>query len=136
MPTVAVVGASDDPSKYGYLAVQRFAAIGYTVWPVHPSGQPVAGRTCVPGLGQLPGKPDVITMYVNARIGAGLADAIVAAKPRLVILNPGADGEPVLTALRSRGLRVLEACSLVLLGQGDPLELVGQAESVPPMPKT
>jgi hypothetical protein len=48
-----------------------------------------------------------------------MADALRAAKPRLVILNPGADGEPVLSALA--GLRVIEACSLVLLAQGDPL---------------
>ena len=123
MPTVAVVGASDDPAKYSNLAVQRFAERGYTVWPVHPSGQPVAGRLCVTGFGQLPGKPDVVSLYVNSRIGAGLADAIAATKPRLVILNPGADGEPALSALRSRGLHVVEACTLVLLGQGDPLEL-------------
>lgn len=127
MPTVAVVGASEDPAKYAYLAVQRFAAMGYTVWPVHPSGQPVAGHRCLTGLGELPGQPDVITLYVNPRIGAGLAEAIAKAKPRLVILNPGADGEPVLSALRARGLHVLEACTLVLLAQGDPLALAGRA---------
>lgn len=64
-------------------------------------------------------------MYVNPRIGSGLADAIAAAKPRLVILNPGADGEPVASALRNRGLQVIEACTLVLLAQGDPLALPG-----------
>lgn len=127
MPTVAVIGASEDPAKYAYLAVERFAARGYKVWPVHPSGRPVAGHACVTGLGQLPGRPDVVTMYVNARIGAGLAADIAKTKPRLVILNPGADGEPVASALRSRGLHVIEACSLVLLAQGDPLDLAGQA---------
>lgn len=125
MPSVAVIGASEDPAKYAYLAVQRFAGRGYTVWPVHPSGQPVAGHRCFSGLGQLPGKPDVISMYVNPRIGSGLAEVIAAAKPRLVILNPGADGEPVASALRSRGVHVIEACTLVLLAQGDPLELAG-----------
>lgn len=125
MPTVAIVGASEDPAKYSYQAVLRFAARGYTVWPVHPSSQPVAGKRCFPSLPSLPGKPDLVTMYVNPRIGAGLADAIAAAKPALVILNPGADGEPVASALRSRGVKVVEACSLVLLAQGDPLEIAG-----------
>lgn len=124
MPIVAVIGASEDPAKYSYLAVQRFAARGYTVWPVHPSGQSVAGLICVRSLGDLRSRPDVVSLYVNPRIGAGLADAIAAASPRLVILNPGADGEPVASALRSRGLHVVEACTLVLLAQGDPLELL------------
>ncbi len=123
MPTVVVVGASGDPSKYAYLAVQRFAARGYTVWPMHPSGLPVAGHACMSTFGQLPGRPDVVSMYVNPRIGVGLVEAIAEARPRLVILNPGTEGEMVTAALRGRGLHVVEACTLVLLGQGDPLEL-------------
>lgn len=127
MPSVAVVGASDDPAKYAHQAVVRFAALGYTVWPVHPSGASVAGKRCYTGLPTLPGKPDVVSMYVSPRIGAGLAAQIAAVKPQLVILNPGADGEPVLSALRALGLKVVEACSLVLLAQGDPLVVAGGA---------
>ena len=130
MPSVAVVGASDDPAKYAHQAVLRFAALGYTVWPVHPSGAAVAGKRCYTGLSALPGRPDVVSMYINPRIGAGLAAAIAVAKPQLVILNPGADGEPVLSALRGLGLRVVEACSLVLLAQGDPLTVVAGATKV------
>lgn len=123
MPSVAVVGASANAERYSHQAVLRFAARGYTVWPVHPSGQAVAGHPCHRDLASLPGRPDVVTMYVNPAIGAGMADAIATAAPRLVILNPGADGAAVAAPLRQRGLRVLEACSLVLLAQGDPLAI-------------
>ncbi len=125
MPSVAVVGASTNPERYSHQAVLRFAARGYTVWPVHPSGLAVAGHPCSRTLADLPGRPDVVTMYVNPQLGAGMAAAIAALQPRLVILNPGADGDPVEAALRTLGVRVLEACSLVLLAQGDPLELAG-----------
>ena len=121
MPTVAIVGASTNAERYSHQAVLRFATRGYTVWPVHPSGLAVAGYPCFRDLAALPGRPDVITMYVNATLGATMAPAIRAAGPRLVILNPGADGEPVLSALA--GLHVIEACSLVMLAQGDPLVL-------------
>ncbi len=123
MPTVAIIGASTNAERYSHQAVLRFAARGYTVWPVHPSGLAVAGHPCFRDLAELPGKPDVITMYVNANLGAAMASAIHLAGPRLVILNPGADGEPVMSALS--GLRVIEACSLVMLAQGDPLVLAG-----------
>lgn len=125
MPSVAVVGASTNPDRYSHQAVVRFAARGYTVWPVHPSGLAVAGHVCSRDLATLPGRPDVVTMYVNPQLGAGMAAAIAALQPRLVILNPGADGESVAGALRALGVRVQEACSLVLLAQGDPLELTG-----------
>lgn len=125
MPSVAVVGASADPGRYSHQAVLRFAARGYAVWPVHPSGIAVAGHPCFRSLAELPGRPDVVTMYVNPGIGAALADAIAAAAPRLAILNPGADGPQVEAALAARGVRALRACSLVLLAQGDPLALAG-----------
>lgn len=125
MASVAVVGASANPERYSHQAVLRFAARGYAVWPVHPSGTPVAGHVCFRSLAELPGSPDVVTMYVNPAIGAAMAEAIAAAAPRLVILNPGADGTEVEEALAQCGLHPLCACSLVLLAQGDPLELAG-----------
>jgi predicted CoA-binding protein len=124
MPTVAVIGASTDPSRYSHQAVLRFAARGYVVWPVHPAGHAVAGHAGYRDLAALPGRPDVITVYVNPTTGAGMAGAIAAAGARLVILNPGADGEPVTSALAGLGVRPVAACSLVLLAQGDPLTLV------------
>lgn len=129
MPSVAVVGASVEPGKYSHQAVLRFAARGYTVWPVHPAGQAVAGHACFRDLAALPGRPDVVTMYVNPRIGAGMVAAIAAARPRLVILNPGADGPEMLAALRAQKVPAVEACSLVLLAQGDPLAVVDRAQT-------
>jgi predicted CoA-binding protein len=122
MPTAAVIGASHNPDRYSHQAVLRLAARGYTVWPVHPSGVAVAGHACFRSLAELPGRPDLVTLYVNPSIGQGMAAALVAAAPRLVILNPGADGAELRQALEKGGLRVLEACTLVLLAQGDPLD--------------
>ena len=123
MPSVAVIGASTNPDRYSHQAVLRFAARGYQVWPVHPSGQTVAGHVGIRSLAELPGRPDVITMYVNPQLGMEMVDAIATAAPRLVILNPGADGDVLATALRAHGLHVVEACSLVLLARGDPITI-------------
>ena len=124
MPTVAIVGASPNPERYSHQAVLRFLARGYTVWPVHPAGHSVAGQPGFKTLGELPGRPDIVCMYVNPQAGLTLLDAIVTAKPQVLWLNPGADGEPLASAARARGLTVVEACSLVALGYGDPLTQV------------
>jgi predicted CoA-binding protein len=127
MPTVAVVGASSDPSKYSHQACLRFAARGYTVWPVHPSATAVAGVACLSDLAALPGRPDIICLYVNPQRGMAMLDTIVGCAPQILWLNPGADGEPIASAARARGLRVVEACSLVVLAQGDPLVVIERA---------
>lgn len=121
MPTVAIVGASPKPERYSHQAVLKYGQRGYTVWPVHPAGGIIAGLPVFRDLATLPGRPDIICMYVNPVAGLGMLDQIVAAQPQVLWLNPGADGEPLASAARARGLRVVEACTLVVLGYGDPL---------------
>jgi predicted CoA-binding protein len=125
--SVAIVGASPDPAKYSFMAVQRFRARGWTVWPVHPSAPAVDGVAAFRDLAALPGRPDLVCLYVNPRIGLGLLDAIAALHPLALWLNPGADGPELVAAAQARGLRTVEACVLVALGQGDPLALAGIA---------
>jgi len=127
MPNVAVVGASSKPDRPSHQAVVGYVGRGWTVWPVHPSGQAVAGLATVRTLAELPGRPDIITLYVNAESGLAMLDQIVACQPTVLWLNPGADGEPLASAARARGLTVVERCNLMALVHGDPLAQVGPA---------
>lgn len=48
-------------------------------------------------------------------ISAGLADAIVAAKPERVIFNPGTENPALEEQLSQAGIAVVRACTLALL---------------------
>ena len=124
MPTVAIVGASNKPERYSHQAVLKYRERGYTVWPVHPVGGLIAELPVYRTLAELPGRPDIICMYVNPTAGVELLDQIVACQPQVLWLNPGADGEPLASAARARGVKVVEACTLVVLGYGDPLQQI------------
>ena len=120
---VAIVGASPKPERHSHQAVVKYQAAGWTVWPINPTATPVAGIAAFHSLSELPGQPDIVCMYVNPQTGFEQLESIVAAKPKQLWLNPGADGEPIASAARARGLRVIEACTLVALGYGNPLEV-------------
>jgi uncharacterized protein len=124
MPTVAIVGASPKTDRPSYEAVVGYQKRGYTVWPVNPAGLAVAGINAFRSLAELPGKPDIVTMYVNPKTGSEMLDQIVACAPKVLWLNPGADGEPIASAARAKGLKVKEACNLVALSYGDPLDQI------------
>jgi predicted CoA-binding protein len=128
MPSVAIVGASAKADRYSHQAVLRYRERGWTVHPVHPSRQDVAGLPCLASLAELPGAVDIVCMYVNPETGLTMLDDILARAPQLLWLNPGADGEPLASRARERGLQVIEACTLVVLAQGDPLALVERAK--------
>ncbi|MBA3686852.1 MAG: CoA-binding protein [Planctomycetes bacterium] len=122
MPTVAIIGASPKSDRYSHQAVLKFRERGYTVYPVNPAGQEVDGLKAFRTLAEVPGNPDIVCMYVNPTTGVEMLDQIVAKRPRVLWLNPGADGEPLASAARAKGINVVEACSLVALSYGDPLE--------------
>jgi predicted CoA-binding protein len=124
MPTVAIVGASTTVERPSHQAVLKFLARGYTVWPVTPAAASIHGLPTVPTLAEVPRPCDMVCMYVNPTRGLTMLDDIVACAPRVLWLNPGADGEPLASAARARGLHVVEACSLVALSYGDPLQQV------------
>lgn len=124
MPSVAIVGASNKPERYSHQAILRYLQRGYTVWPVHPAGGIIAGLPVFRDLTTLPGRPDIVCMYINPTAGLAMLEQIAACRPQVLWLNPGADGEPLASAARARGLKVVEACTLVVLGYGDPLEHV------------
>ncbi len=46
MPSIAIIGASNDPGKYGNRAVRAYQAQGWTVYPVNPASRP--SRACAP----------------------------------------------------------------------------------------
>ena len=54
MPTVAILGASADRSKFGNKAVRAFLARGYTVYPVNPKGGDVEGLPVYKSLADIP----------------------------------------------------------------------------------
>ena len=47
-----------------------------------------------------------------------LIEAIVAAWPRRIIFNPGAENEELAAAAREAGIEVVEGCTLVMLRTG------------------
>ncbi|MBS0657157.1 MAG: CoA-binding protein [Verrucomicrobia bacterium] len=112
-----VLGASTDSAKFGNKAVRAFLQAGWTVTPVNPNAEPVAGLPAVARLGQLePGTAAVLSVYLPPRVTVSLADEIAAVAPGEVWLNPGADAPEVVEALQQRGLRTRELCSIVELG--------------------
>lgn len=113
---VAILGASNKPERYSYMALKRLQSHGHTVFPVHPAFQEIEGVKVYPDLDALPRDIDTLTLYVGPEISSKLAEKIIRLNPRRVICNPGAENAPLANSLREKGIQVDEACTLVLLG--------------------
>ena len=96
---VAVLGASDDPTRYANRAQHMLLDYGHTVVPVNPELKEVDGTRAVPDLDSIEGPIDTVTVYLRPQLSESLGDAIVRLKPKRVIFNPGAESPD---GLRSR----------------------------------
>jgi uncharacterized protein len=115
---VAVLGASTNPDRYSYKAVKLLEEMGHSVFPVHPSARPIDGTRCYASLGEIEEPVDTITVYLGERNSTPLVDQIIQAKPRRIILNPGAESDLLSRRCEEAGIQVQEACTLVLLHTG------------------
>jgi len=113
--TVAVLGASDNPERYAYKAIEKLAGKGFAVIPVNPALKEVLGLQVLPSLGEIDTKLDTVSVYLSAQRSTQLAAEIVAIKPGRVIFNPGAENPVLETRLDEAGIPWMHACTLVLL---------------------
>jgi len=117
MPTVAVVGASTDRSKYGNKAVRAYVRQGYTVYPVNPNASTVEGLRAYRSVLDIPGPVDRVSLYLPPEVGKTVIRDIATKKPKEFYVNPGAESDELLALAQQQGLQPILACSIVALGE-------------------
>lgn len=116
-PTVAIIGASQDRSKFGNKSVRAHQTAGYQVYPVHPKETEVEGLPCYPSLADLPVKSlDRVSLYLPPAVAVKVIDEVAELDVGEVWLNPGVSDDAVRTRAQKLGLNVIEGCSIVDLG--------------------
>lgn len=116
MKTVAIIGASADPAKFGNKAVRAFQRQGYTVYPVNPKESIIEGLTCYATIRDVPERPTKISVYLPPPVLLKVLPDIAARGCEELWLNPGTESDEVLTAAEKLGLNVVQACSIVGIG--------------------
>lgn len=114
--TVAVIGASIHRYKYGNKALRAFAQQGYRVFAINPNEEEVEGYRTYPSVLDVPEPIDMATVYVPPHIGIRVVDDLARKGVGEVWLNPGADGDEVVKRARALGLNVIQACSIMAIG--------------------
>ena len=68
--SVAIVGASSDPTKASGLPLRNLAKSKFTgkIYPVNPRASEISGLTCYPSVSALPEAPDVAILMVDAKL--------------------------------------------------------------------
>jgi len=112
-----VLGASPNPSRYSYLAINMLREKGHEVVAfgkrtgkvndvqIESNTQPIENL-------------DTVTLYLNANHQKEYYDYIFSQKPKRIIFNPGAENRELASLAKEKGILPQQACTLVLLSTG------------------
>ena len=112
-----VLGASKNPSRYSYLAINKLVANHHPVVAVGLKEGNVASIDIVKGQPILE-DIDTVTLYLNPTNQQPYYDYIIALNPKRIIFNPGTENEELEMLAQQHGIQTMEACTLVLLSIG------------------
>jgi len=113
-PLIAVVGATDDPGKYGSQIYRNLKHKGYRVVPVNNHRTTVDGDVAYAELALLPETPDIVNIVVPPHQTLLVLERAQALGLTTVWLQPGAESAAVIDYLDGNGFSYLaNACIMV-----------------------
>ncbi len=112
-----VLGASANPDRYSFLAINKLRKNGHPVIAVGKKAATVADVEIVHA--QEPAADvDTVSLYLNAKNQKEYYNYILSLKPKRIIFNPGAENEELEALAKANNIQSMEACTLVLLSTG------------------
>ena len=110
----AVVGASTNPSKYGYKIFRDLHQAGYTVYGVNAHGGEIEGQALYRSLADLPEKPAVVDTVVPPHVTEQVVRQCAELGLTRVWMQPGSESEEAIEFCRQHGIQVVYGtCAMV-----------------------
>lgn len=111
LPTWAVVGLSDNPSREAWGVAKFLQDKGKRIIPVHPSAGEVHGSPGYGTLSEIPDQVDVVDCFVRSSLVGPVIDEAIAIGAKGVWLQLDVIDEPAAARAEAAGLIVVrEAC--------------------------
>lgn len=113
-----VIGASTNPDRYSYQAINRLRDYGHPVIAFGPRAGQVSDVS-ISTEWDTSWKVDTVTLYINPDRQGDYLQRILDLKPRRVIFNPGTENPAFVSLLKEAGIGTEYACTLVMLSIGN-----------------
>jgi uncharacterized protein len=113
--TIAVVGASPDPSRTSHGVMRYLQRVGYRCIPVNPNAREVLGERCYPSLADVPEPVDLVDVFRRAEYCADVAREAAATGAPALWLQLGLRSAEARDVAEEAGMEYVEdACTAVV----------------------
>ncbi len=105
--TIAVVGASDNPTRASYQVAEYLQSEGFKIIPVNPALQELFGEKAYPDIVSIPEPVDVVDIFRNPDAVPEIVEQAIAKKAKVVWMQPGAENMQAAERATEAGLEVI-----------------------------
>jgi predicted CoA-binding protein len=112
-----IVGASGNPNRYSFLALQKLKEKKHPVIAIGRKKELVLD-TVIETEKKIHEAIDTVTLYLNPEHQKEYYSYIISLNPKRVIFNPGTENSEFERLLHENGIKTMNACTLVLLSTG------------------
>ncbi len=110
----AVVGVSQDRSKFGNRVFRTLREAGYTVYPVNPKGGEVEGVKVYASLADLPERPEVVDTVVPPAATEQVVKEAYSLGLTRIWMQPGSESEAAIAYCHEHGMEVVyDTCAMI-----------------------
>jgi len=113
--TIAVVGATDNPSKYGARIYRDLKAKGFTVYPVNPARDTVDGDKVYASVADIEEPPTIVDIVVPPQRTLRVLQQCLDAGLKNVWVQPGAGNAEVVEFLDAHDFNYLADSSCIMV---------------------
>ena len=103
----AVIGATDNPKKYGNEIVKNLKNRGYEVYPVNPRLKEVEGLKAYAKLSDIPVRVDVVDFVVPPQVTEKILEECREIGLNRIWLQPGSESKKAIEYCRVNNMQVL-----------------------------
>lgn len=114
--TIAVVGVSEDKTKFGRRVFDKLVALGFEVYPINPKHSHIDGFKCYPSLSALPKKPDLVLTVVPPTVTEKVVQECKQLGISSVWMQPGSESEQAIKFCKENGISVTHSACFVVDG--------------------
>lgn len=113
-----VIGASENPDRYSYKAINCLVENGYSVIALGLK-RGLIGKTEIILTKPVICDVDTVLLYVSPKNQNEWMDYIINLKPKRIIFNPGTENPEFYKLANENKIEYIEACTLVMLSIGN-----------------
>lgn len=111
---IAIVGASNNPEKYGYRAAQNLIDAGYTVFPVNPHEDTILGQRVFHNLTEIEGEINLVVFVTKPSFVLEALQTVLDKDIRNVWFQPGSESEEAINFCEANNIAHIEKACIII----------------------